>query len=116
MVTIDTDSDAHWVAKVWERKSGSLNLRDVLKDDYRGIALVSLVGLAAAGLMLGVSVDAGAGGDLVGAGLGFGLTVAFGWLGLDSMDLLDCELRESHECRRCRKETERWEANGEENR
>jgi hypothetical protein len=116
MATIDTESGAKWVAEAWERKSGSLDLRDVVKEDHRDIALASLVGFVAAGLMLGVSVDAGAGGNLAGAALGFALSGGFGWFGLDSLDLLDCELREDHECRRCRKKTERWEANGEENR
>jgi len=116
MPTLETDSQANWVAKIWERKSGSLALRDLVKEDHRDIAIASFVGFAAAGLILGVSVDAAASGNLEGAALGLALAGASGWLGVDSLDVLDCELRENHECRRCRKETERWKANDEENR
>lgn len=113
MATLETDSDSNSVSKFWERKSGPLKLTDALKDQYRAIAVTSFIGLAVAGLLLGVSVDVASGGDLTGAGMMIAFAGAFGWLGLDSLDLLDCELRENHECRRCRKETERWKANGE---
>ncbi|ELZ35746.1 hypothetical protein [Halorubrum distributum] len=110
MATIDTESAAHWVAEAWDRKSGSLNLRDALKKGHRGLVGTAVIGFAVAGIMLAASGDAAASGNLLAGGLAFVLSAGLAWLGLDSLDLLDCELREDHECRRCRKETNRWRA------
>ena len=110
MPTIDTDAEAHWVVDAWTTKTADLRLRDVFKKKHRGIAGVALLAFATTGVMLAAAVDSATAGDLTGAGFGVLLAAAGAGLGLDSLDLLDCELRENHQCRRCRKATDRWKA------
>jgi len=112
MSMIETDAEPGWIREAWQRKSGDLSLKGALKPGNRGLTAVALFSLAGTGLLLSWSVTEVASGDLI-SGVVIGLlTLFYGWNGLIGLDRLDCRLRESHECRDCKEETERWTASG----
>ncbi|TKX61430.1 MULTISPECIES: hypothetical protein [Halorubrum] len=110
MAVIETDSEAKWIADAWESKSGRLRLRDALKEKHRAMTGVAVIAFAVAGIALSLGVDMAGSGDLAGGAVSLIGAGGFGWIGLVALDELDCQLRENHECRRCRKETNRWRA------
>ena len=113
MSVIDSEAEPGWVREVWSTKSGDLSLTNAVDSENRVLSAVTLVSLAGAGLFLSWGVSLAATGDFLSSGIVVLLATLYGWNGLHGLDNLDCRLRESHDCRSCRKETERWKANGE---
>jgi len=116
MSVIGTESGSEWVQEVWSIQSGELKLRSALNSKNRFLTAVTLFSLAGSGLLLSWSVTQGHDGNLLASGIIVLIAAFYAWNGLRGLDSLDCRLRVDHECRSCREETERWKANGEENR
>ncbi|MFD1599367.1 hypothetical protein [Halobellus rarus] len=110
MSTIDLDSEPEWIEDAWSDKEGDLRLRDALTQKHRGVAFTSLVAFAGAAFGLVVAMETFVAGDLAGTGLVILSTVMMAYVAFAALQQLDCRLREDQECRHCRKETARWEA------
>lgn len=110
MAAIDIDSDPGWVEDAWSQQEGELQLRDAVKPKHRAMTTVSLICYAVTGLLTGVAAESFIAGDATFSALVVLGTGAFAYMALITTDELQCQISSEHECRSCRKETARWEA------
>ena len=110
MAVIDTDSEPDWVEDAWSHQEGELRLRDAVKPKHRAMTAVSLICFASTGVFAATAMESFIAGDTVFSGLVLLATAAFAYMALIATDELQCQISSEHECRSCRKETARWEA------
>lgn len=110
MAVIDTESEPGWVEDAWSQQEGEIRLRDAVKPKHRAITAVSLICFASTGVFAGVAAESLIAGNTAFSGLVLLATAAFAYMALIATDELQCQISSEHECRSCREETARWEA------
>lgn len=113
MPLVERDTDPDRVDELLETVEKDVSVsREILREeDARVLAIATI--LSALGVWFATEIVSEAGLALsITTGIAAVVFVVSVYVGLDSVDRLACLGWSSHECRYCRKESERWEETG----